>query len=290
MKRLLISSLLVGCSSLVFAQVTAALDPIHSGVFNGQSFTGNLAEYAGSLHNESTTDTVQINGTNINLAGNWDGMLLRTQANFDTISLAPDQSYYWGFLGGMFNVARDWNSSTVPAAGMYSATMDILGGTSDTATDVLATLSLQFELLADPLSLTQTVANPDQTTTPGGTSNYNVTLTAGSSPVWTWPVYSYMDAQLDHSNLGFVTWPAQSDFNTMLGAGESWTGDVISWTAAANTPNGTHHGIIRMMGGKYVGDETYMTASDVSWTVVPEPASMAVLGLGALALMRRRAR
>ena len=190
-------------------------------------------------------------------------------------------------------VSFDVNSGKNAALGKYDLSIQFLGGTSPTATGILETLKLHVEV-ADALSISVT-GSATPITVPG-TLTSSVSMSVKNNMARDYVktgefIGGYSDG-LGHNLSGDFDkngiWYTQA---VTVTPGGTVTGGQSIYTATAATPGGIYKGFNGILGGLYSGDRYYDSmdaSSNIIVRAVPEPASFAVLGLGAIGLLRRR--
>lgn len=171
--------------------------------------------------------------------------------------------------------------------GFYDFSVEVLGGTAATSTDVIDSVHFVVEV-ADRIDFhTNALVTPNPMTM-GGNGIVSATLTndmvGRNLKTTTWWISGFNDGA-GHT-LDFINFRGDW-FSTDLAPGASATGDHSEWRAGTAAVNGNYTSNTGIVGGLYQGDWHWMSAN-ARVAVVPEPATLAVLGFGAVALMRRR--
>lgn len=172
--------------------------------------------------------------------------------------------------------------------GLHEFNVSIIGGTSETATDVLYTKDYKVDVL-DRLDLNVTATATPSTISRGGTTMVSVDVTNPMANqdflINTWYVSAFSNGT-DYLNFDSFegTW-----WGTTVAAGQTVSGNHSKWSARADQVAGLYNGNVGMVGGKYADDWHYYRATP-KVTVVPEPATLAGLGLGLAFAIRRRKR
>lgn len=184
---------------------------------------------------------------------------------------------------------------TVPV-GLYGFQIEVLGGATDTATDVLATLDYSLDVRHRLQGLAWGATSP-AAVGPGQTSAISMSvLNTGSDALVTYgryqgwvpsgatdAIFSRMNVEFDSSS-GFM-WSQE------IAAGATATGSHSKATARANSPMGSWALYGGWVGGYYPNEWHYLPMVPAPRVeVVPEPASLMALGIGALVLIRARKR
>ncbi len=189
-----------------------------------------------------------------------------------------------------FNSAfRDGAVSAAVADGVYDFSVNILGGANSSATGTLASFGLHMEVIQKldvtvAQFATPSVINPGEATQVSMTITNNIT---GHDFVSTsWYVAGFGDG--NGNELTFDGFNGDW-FDKHIAPGDSRTDGHSQFSAQAGDAAGTYTGFNGVIGGLYYGDFYFVSANQQATVqVVPEPASLCALGLGAIALLRRR--
>jgi hypothetical protein len=263
------SNILINGTTWGVTLQTAAADPAL--FINNMSITGS-GGYNPLINMQTQTTGFDFNGSS---SGHY---------NFGT-AITGDND--WNFAGAFHNGAID----AAVADGVYDFTLDILGGGDNAATNTLASFGLHVDVL-QKLDITTTLsANPGTIFKGGPGTEVSMTVTnhmdGRNFITSTWYVSAFGDG-LGHS-LAFDGFTGNW-FNQVIAPTASHTDSHSQLHADLDTPIGTYTSFNGVVGGTYENDFMFMTADQQANVnvLVPEPASFAVLGLGALALVRRR--
>jgi hypothetical protein len=298
--RSTILALAIACSTGAFAQSfsqwngdthTAAVD--ESNVrFNSTTWQMNLKTAAGD-------PDLFINNMFITPGAGYNPLInMETQVGgFDYSGGGPVNHYTfgtaisgdndWNFAGAFHNGPVD----SLVADGVYDFTLGINGGNSSISNDLLASFDLHVDVIKKIDIGVVTSANPGTIVQGGTGTEVSMTVTnnmTGHNFVSsTWYVSGFGDGSgnfLDFDNFT-GNW-----FDQVIAPGGSHSDSHSTWHAGLTTPIGTYTGDNGVCGGLHNGDFYFFNTDQqaVVNVVVPEPASFAVLGLGALALVRRR--
>lgn len=255
----------------------------------------------GYSHSGSDPDTY-INNVLLTPGSSWDSDIdfFVNSSEFNYVDGTGSHVYTFGtaISGDVFWDINNVVSRSGPImnvdAGIYDFTLDFIGGADSSASDTLASLSLQVEVF-ERLDLTVTGATSPDTIMAGQQSALSMTVRNDMATrefvATTWYVSGFFSGS---NSLPFVGFDFSNNgwFDTHLAPGASRTNGHSFWTANAGTALGVYEGNNGVVGGLYNGDWHFapMSPKPTITVIVPEPATMAVLGIGAMALVRRRRR
>jgi hypothetical protein len=281
---------IVGASQALAAPTFSSPHTILSSFKDSSNLAVSQSLYDIDFSQDSGDPDLFINQISLNLGSGWDSNLdLGVNSSFNSYTLG---SLITGASSFRLDnaILRSGDVNAAVATGIYDFSVDIVGGASNSATDVLSTLNFQLEVFDRLEFEISSLASPS-TIQQGDSSTVSVTLGNAMSArdlvttTWYYAGGGYEQGS-DSLTGNFVgDW-----FNKTITPGNSRTDDHTTWTAAAIQPTGTYDGNFGIFGGLYNGDEHWLRApnSPITVTPVPEPATMAVLGLGALGLLKRR--
>ena len=240
-------------------------------------FINSMSITPGAGYDNNIGMQTQVGGFNFNGSSN----------GFYTFGDAITGDNFWNFSGAFHNGAIDSSVSD----GVYDFSLGIFGGANNTTTDLLASYALHVDVIQKIDITTTFTANPNTILEGGTGTELSMTVTnnmTGKNFISsTWYVSGFGDGQGNYLPFDNFTgnW-----FNQVITPGNSHTDTHSTWHAALNTPIGLYTGDNGVVGGPHNGDFYFMnTDQNAEVTVlVPEPASFAVLGVGVLALIRRR--
>ncbi len=252
-------------------RVDAEIDLLTSGLFiNSASFgSGNLAT-SGFQIDTFNTNFRKLDSTGTDLGGFHYAWGTQLDSGFG-YSASGIFDGLFGFFG---------NAS---ASGVYTGTVDIFGGEDSASTDLLGTATVSIEVV-NGFGITVTYPQSSFTLNPGQTQTLQHTLqnTSGRAANVQSRYYS-----LGAQPQGFTVDFTQNGYPNSLGANSSQTVDHIIF--AGVDPSGPvwteESGVIV---GYYGDDLNGISGGNFSVQAVPEPATLAVLGLGGALLARRR--
>jgi len=286
-------SLSLAAPVLMAAPIVSPNASILSGLKDVSNFISSDTRFGFNLYNSPADPLLFINSIDLIPSAGYDGniALASPGAVFSTnhgdyslgTAIGPDTSVY------LYNAVQ--RSGAVDAAvtnGIYGFNVVIKGGGDANATDVLGDIPYQIRIANGVnVSITQVTATPS-TIHAGQTTTVGLTVT-NSDPNETFVTTTwYYNGGNPLENGQFVgNW-----FNQSIAPGESLTGDHTTWDAIAATPLGDYSLSLGVSGGLYNGDDFGLAApgDPLVTVVVPEPATMGLLALGGLAMLRRRRR
>lgn len=291
--RLAVIALCLASASASWALTITQGYDVLSGVHSyGDGFNGSI--YSATASRDFGEDPAYINDVQFDFGSGWHPSL---SLNTDFQALTSGYTYGTEIgegttvslnLAGLFSTV----SASVPV-GMYQFTASIIGGETDSSTDILAeydyVLDVRETIDADlNSSISSNSVNIGETTTVSAT----LTNSGPEQIVSTlWFLYVGVPAggdhpnPVDHMNFGF----AGNWFNQAIDPGQSRTDLHSTFTPTALTPQGMY----RVYGGIYYGyheGDRYFANFDPGpeFEVVPEPATLVGLGTLVLAGLRRR--
>lgn len=288
-------------------QAAPTIDATHN-ILSGLQDISNISigagtQYGAQLDKSAADGDLYINGLNLVPGLNWDSNIALTANNSGTLTYDANASYTLGtaISGDAFWTIDDAatlfsavDSSVTP--GIYDFSLEFLGGDGDSSTDILASLPLQLEVFpflnvsALGTATPGTISTGQQTTISATLTNI---MSSRDFVSTTWYIQTGA-LQMGPDNLPFNEF-AGSWFNKIVAPGDSITDLHSVWHADPSSPLGTygttlgdsHLGII---GGLYNGDGFFVVLSGPTVEVVPEPGTLALLGLAAGTLLMKRRR
>lgn len=188
-----------------------------------------------------------------------------------------------GSFDGLFGLF-----GTATSAGIYTGTVNIFGGSNSAANDLLGTASMTVEVLNN-YGISVTYPTSNFTINPGETKYLQHNLTnSGLRNFIVQTRYSSGPVEGGGTNPdGFIADFAFTGYPSALGPNSTTTADHMKFTGV--NPTGAlwvaSGGVI---GGYYGDDFNGISGGNFSVQAVPEPATLAVLGLGGALIARRR--
>jgi hypothetical protein len=173
------------------------------------------------------------------------------------------------------------------ATGIYNFTYDLIGGTTSTSTDLLATFNLSVDVRENflhnyQLNFTQPQIQAGQTSSATSTMTNLLNETIYVNGLWF------------GNDAGTTPTVMTVNFDSNYFFGAVSAGQVINsvhsnHTALASTPLGTYGFRAGFYGGYYEGDEHWGQAQNTpTLEVVPEPATMTLLAAATIAAIAKR--
>jgi len=287
-------SVLLPLGFVAAAHANPFIDPyftIKSGVQDSSNMWYSTAHtgYGFSCTTSASDPATYINAIQVIPGATWDaGLTFAVQSqlangfasNDYTLGTAMgiDRTYYWSNV-----VNHDGTFDATVAPGIYSFDIAFQGGFDSSALDTLYQGTFQVEVV-NKIDATVTTSASPSTIGPGQQTHVSATLNNNMSrDFWTstWFVSGGAGLQFDSFD---GNW-----FDKQIGPGGSRTDAHSSWSALTSSTPGLNTMDCGVIGGLYDGDDFMFGApGNTSITVTPEPTSMAALGLGAIALLRRR--
>lgn len=296
----------MGCVALASAQPQFGQDSSHimtgvqdtSNLWNGVATTG----YGFNVTTNASDPAYYINNIELVPGAGWNSNLTFNIADYNgsgtlgngfsnndyTLGtpLKQGTTYYWSNVLAHYGA---FDSSI--ATGIYSFDAVFQGGLNSTATNTLFDAQLQVEIVKK-VDVSVTPSYDQQTIGQGGTSTVSETVKNNMANrtfvSTTWFITGMGDGSGNSLSGNFVgNW-----FDQSIAPGDSLTGQHSTWTAAGNQAPGTYTGDTGIVGGLYNGDQLFFgnPSNTTIYVAAPEPAAMALLGMGAMAVIRRRRR
>lgn len=238
--------------------------------------------------NHSNLDPdLYINSASISYGSNWDAGI-----NMTFYGSGGDLGSYTFGTAITGDIVVDLTLTDLFAAdagvadGTYDFSVELFGGDSSSASNSLAVLDYTV-LVRNDFRPTVTLNNiapvaAGDTTTMSATVENNTGETIQMTGLW-------LDGGAS-TFFGVVPWNFDwSFYSGPVADGASQITAHSIWSPTATTPIGDYTVVAGILGG-YTADDRFFvnSANNQILSVVPEPASMSVLGLGAAALLRRR--
>lgn len=291
--------LLLALTGVFFAPMALADNTISRGAPTKSALkdTSNLfisgSKFGGTLFRTDGDPDLFLNEVNVTLGSGWDPDL-DLNTDFNSLNFA----YTLGTLiplNTFFDftfASRSGDVNAAVALGTYSLDVALIGGETSTSTNVLHNFSYNLEVVAGFNPGLTASASPSVVGAVGDQSTVSMTVqnNTGRTLVTnglfanggSGSAYDNMDFQF---NFAGSPWLGGLELN----AGESFTGAHSFYTVRASTTPGIYDARGGIYGGYYQGDEHWLQSSNnPNIEVVPEPATLAALGLAAVALRRRR--
>jgi len=252
-------------------KIDTEIDLLTSGLYiNGASFgSGNLST-SGLLIDTFNTRFRQFDGSGIEVGefGYTWGTELASGFGYNSV----------GVFDGLFGF---YGSTT--GSGVYTGTVDIFGGSSSTASDLLGSANVTIEVV-NGFGITVTYPQSSFAVNPGQTQTLQHTLQNSSNRAATVQSRYYSAGT---SPQGFTVDFEYNGYPNSLGANSSQTVAHMVFTGV--DPSGpvwtANSGVFV---GYYGDDLNSVSGGDFSVQAVPEPATLAMLGLGGALIARRR--
>lgn len=257
-------------------------------------------KYGVNFYKAATDPTLFINAINFIPGVSWDPNINLNTSTFFYGDLGSGYSGHTYELGTAINGEANWNfdgilrrSGVVNSsvnAGMYDFRVEIIGGNSDTAEDVLASFDNFIEVIPS-LTAEATATMSPAAIGPNQISQASVEFHNSSNrdiKTTTWYVAGFGLGDPGNSDQLVLENFIGNWFNQTITPSSSRQDLHSSWKATPSNAPGVYQGNIGIIGGAYEGDWHGWKASGSSLEVVPEPATMLAVGLGIAGLLRRR--
>jgi hypothetical protein len=250
-----------------------------------------VTNYSVLFSQDASDPDLYINSFNMNFGAGWDPLInLNLGTTFTGYTLGSQITGATTFnLENVVNRTGTLNNAI--AEGIYDFSLDILGGATNSSSGILTTINYQLEVY-NRIDFTISANATPNIIGQGGTSDMKVTLKndMASRNLLTTTWYTggnggpFTDGLGNNLGANFTgNW-----FSKTIVPGDSRTDDHTQWFATATQVLGTYSGGFGIVAGINPGDEFFIKAPVTTIQVVPEPVSVCALGLGALALLRKR--
>ena len=294
----------IACAGGAFAQITQINGDTHSAVRDESNVAFNTTNWELNLQTAAADVPLFINSMVITGGGVYNPLInMQAQSSgfdFGDVNGGPGGHYSFGDAitgDNNWNFAGAFHNGVVDAAvadGVYDFSLGIMGGADNGANNVLASFNLHVDIAQKLDIFTSMVANPVTIREGADPTTVNMTVTNNMASrdfiTSTWYYF------LPGFNDGLGNSLPNGDFagnwfdQVIAPGGGSHTDAHSIWHADLNTPIGTYTGGLGVVGGLDHNDGFFMRTDQQATinVIVPEPASFAVLGIGAIALIRRR--
>lgn len=291
--------LLLALTGVFFAPTALADNTISQGFDTKSALldTSNLfsssTKFGGTLFRTDGDPDLFLNEVNVTLGSGWDAAL-DLNTDFSTLNFG----YTLGTLiplNTFFDftfAARFGSVDSAVAVGTYSFDVALIGGETSTSTNVLHNFTYNLEVVAGFNPGLTASASPSVVGAVGDQSTVSMTLQNNTGrTLITNGLFTNGGVGSAYDNMDFEFNFAGNPWlgNLALNAGDSFTGAHSFYTVRASTVPGVYDARGGIYGGYYQGDEHWLLSSNnPNIEVVPEPATLAALGIVAVALRRRR--
>lgn len=260
--------------------------------FTQHSLTNGAPSWGGiDMFLENTSD-VYLNSFSVVDTGGWNtGIDVGFNGSYFDNNSFTYGSYTMGSLigagqnwqfGGIFGGMLGLNLNTTVAEGTYTAEIQLRGGATDTSDDLLLSFLETVEVVNYNLDL----SSPDTyiELAPGGSTTIRHHLVNNSANAFlvNSRSYSWSTVGRDQFDIQF-----SSGYPSQILPSEDLTVSHLDITALPTFTDSWSF-TSEIIGGWYQDDANFIQISTHTLAPVPEPATLAVLGLGAAALIRRR--
>ncbi|MCS6776899.1 MAG: hypothetical protein RMJ43_09900 [Chloroherpetonaceae bacterium] len=181
-----------------------------------------------------------------------------------------------------FNAAFRYGSVAPDVAdGVYSANLNLYGGDSAEANDLLASFNIALHV-AQKLDVTADMTVAPGEILPGQTAQVTMTVTNNMTENFvstTWYASSMVNEQ--GNSLRLVQFDGNW-FGQFIAPGDSRTDLHSTWRASDTQALGIYEGTHGVVGGLYSGDFHFISGNPVRIAVVPGPGALLVMGAGLL--------
>ncbi|ARU41069.1 hypothetical protein CCB80_07910 [Armatimonadetes bacterium Uphvl-Ar1] len=287
-----VSKLILPMLSLALVAVaTAQTYTENASILSALKDTSNMRiyspEFAFTLDKQAADPDFFINNAVFNPGSGWDNNI-----NLFQYSAGGNLgSYILGtqITGAVSEYMRLSIAPTIDASvanGVYSFSYDIIGGATNLATDVLATLDYEVEIF-DSFALSISLSTTGPVSAGQGAVTTAVLTNNTGRDAFAFTPWLGLEAGGATASMPSVF--AGDFFTGSMTAGQIANTSHSTHTPDNSTPLGTYQVFAGYTGGYHSGDFLFVNpVNTTSFEVVPEPATMTILGLGALIGMRKK--
>jgi MYXO-CTERM domain-containing protein len=288
MKRLLTLGLLATLTNSAFGYYFSAYDTTKSAFRDVSNLRITSSDFRIQLNREASESDLYVNNVTYAYDSGWDFGINLSEEGLNGYTLGTPLT---GDLNTVYRLASRYGEVNESVAlGMYSFSVNIFGGADASANDLIGQYNYSL-LVADRFNLQITSAFDKPMVAPGETSflSLSATNTTSDQTYFTSSFWLGLESDGAAANVPYSFAYVSNFYSGSFAPGQSLSGAHSNYTPTNANAGNSYPSYAGLIGGIYSGDYHWINAGDKpALTVVPEPATLTVLGLGLLAGLRRR--